>query len=84
MRLLSQYIVPVRCAISDTYLRIRLHASPAVRNALDLGAYATAVLYSRNIPWEILARRAATELPLKDGGDRRAAAKSDHNRRPMY
>ena len=35
-------------------------------------------------PWEILARSAPTELPLKDGGDRRAAAKSDHNRRLMY
>jgi hypothetical protein len=48
---------------------------PGVRNALDLGAYETAVLYSRNIPWEILARSAATGLPLKDGGDTRPGRK---------
>ncbi|MGH7873000.1 MAG: phage terminase large subunit family protein, partial [Candidatus Binatia bacterium] len=40
------------------------HKPPGVRNeALDRRAYALAVLFSKNIPWEILARSAPTERP---------------------
>lgn len=40
------------------------HKPPGVRNeALDRFAYALAALYSRAVPWEILARTAPTEPP---------------------
>lgn len=48
------------------------HKPKGARNeALDRRAYALAVLYSRQVPWEILARSAPTEAPPQvDGNDK--------------
>jgi phage terminase large subunit GpA-like protein len=45
------------------------HKPPGVRNeALDVRVYALAALYSRSVPWEILARSAPSEPPLAPEG----------------